>query len=172
MKWVVPEGYLSEDEEILDKKKSRARHRIVSRPAKWPISGSKHFPMKSVILGPSFESVEEPDNHPLSDFKIHMLVDLKTNSLGYSPFNQIVDLENDPSDAVVKENIESDSTPLTICFEPNKVKPPLFQREIDKIVNSYKEELISVCSFFFFFMSSKTLKDKLYRLFWKIKLKL
>ncbi|KAG2232331.1 hypothetical protein INT48_002280, partial [Thamnidium elegans] len=158
IKWVVPEGYLSEDEEdeikqevpeeylsededTLDRKRPRARRRIVSRPAKWPISGNKHFPMKSVILGPSFESVEEPDNHPLSDFKIHMLVD--TSPSGYSPFNQIIETENTVNDTTVRDD-DSKSTPLTICFEPNKIKPPLFQREIDKIVTSNKEQLINI----------------------------
>lgn len=139
VKWVVPEGYLSEDEGIHDlKRPSRARPRIVSRPAKWPISGNKHFPMKSVILGPSFESIYEPDNHPLSDFKIHMLVTL--DALGYSPLDTIVD----PDASSNSETPEPVPAPLTICFEPNKIKPPLFQREIDKIMNSNKEELINV----------------------------
>ncbi|GAA5798116.1 hypothetical protein HPULCUR_003516 [Helicostylum pulchrum] len=139
--WVVPEGYLSEDEDTPDKKKPRTRPRIVSRPAKWPISGSKHFPMKSVILGPSFESVEEPDNHPLSDFKIHWVVDVSPS--GYSPFDEIIESEDTVNDAAVRDD-ESKSTPLTICFEPNKIKPPLFQREIDKIVSSNKEEFINI----------------------------
>lgn len=139
VKWVVPEGYLSEDEGIHDlKRPSRSRPRIVSRPAKWPISGNKHYPMKSVILGPSFASIHEPDNHPLSDFKIHMFV--KIDSLGYSPLDTIGDMEA-ASSSEIPEPI---SAPLTICFEPNKIKPPLFQREIDKIVNSNKEELINV----------------------------
>ncbi|KAG2199311.1 hypothetical protein INT47_012945, partial [Mucor saturninus] len=141
VKWVVPEGYLSEDEGMHDVKRysSRARPRIVSRPAKWPISGNKHFPMKSVILGPSFESIYEPDNHPLSDFKMHMLVTLDA-SRGYSPLDTMVDSEASSN----SETPEPVSAPLTICFEPNKIKPPLFQREIDKIMNSNKEELINI----------------------------
>ncbi len=45
MRWVVPEGYLSDDEGIHDKKKSSStsknHSRIVSRPVKWPISANK-----------------------------------------------------------------------------------------------------------------------------------
>lgn len=99
--------------------------------------------MKSVILGPSFESIEEPDNHPLSDFKIHMFVKLESDSLGYSPLNRIID-SNASSNSEIPEGDLPISVPLTIYFEPNKIKPPLFQREIDKIVNSNKEELINV----------------------------
>jgi hypothetical protein len=114
----------------------------------------QHFPMKSVTLGPSFESTEEPDNHPLSDFKIHMLVELEFDSLGYSPFDRIADSNTTTSNNTV-EGDSIKSAPLTVCFEPDKVKPPLFQREIDKIVISYKEELIDVCEsmqFFFFLL--------------------
>jgi hypothetical protein len=78
--------------------------------------------MKPVIIGPSFESEQEPENHPLSDFKVHLFID----GDGYSPFRgQKVQM-----------------TP--VCFEPAKVKPPLFQREIDKIVQSNREELVHV----------------------------
>lgn len=41
-KWVVPEGYLSEDEGTYEKRRhTKHRRGIVSRPAKWPISGNK-----------------------------------------------------------------------------------------------------------------------------------
>ncbi|KAI8098081.1 chromatin assembly factor 1 subunit A-domain-containing protein [Gilbertella persicaria] len=133
-KWLVPEGYLSQDEEM-PKKKSR----IVSRPAKWPIAGNKHFPMKPVILGPSFASHHEPKNHPLSDFQLHLYKPIQE---GYAPFDT-------SSASTIPETVieaESSNSPLTMCFELNKTKPPLFQREIDKIVQTNKQELIDIIS--------------------------
>jgi hypothetical protein len=82
--------------------------------------------MKPVIIGPSFESEQEPENHPLSDFKVHLLVDVPSD--GYSPFHQ-------PNGVKV--------TPSTVCIA-EKAKPPLFQREIDKIVQSNRKELVNV----------------------------
>lgn len=147
-KWVVPEGYLSDDEGIHSKKKypsvNRNHKRITSRPVKWPISANKHFPMKSVILGPSFQTTGEPDNHPLSDFKIHMLVTLPPNVLEYSPMKLLDDPEQlEDSDAAAKLTT-FDSNSLPVHIESTSSKMPLFQREIDKIVNSYKQELIDV----------------------------
>lgn len=105
--------------------------------------------MKSVILGPSFESFEEPENHPLSDFKIHMLIDLQSSNnnrqQGYSPFNTGSDAAvADSTNHVAAEETPHNSNLLTVCVETNKIKSPLYQREIDKVVNSYKEELINV----------------------------
>lgn len=84
--------------------------------------------MKPVIIGPSFESAEEPDNHPLSDFKVHFLIDVPND--GYSSFP-------------VKSDQETVQM-ATVCFGPDKLKPPLFQREIDKMEQSSRKELINV----------------------------
>ena len=41
-KWMVPEGYLSDDEGIhVAGFSQKHKHRIVSRPAKWPIAANK-----------------------------------------------------------------------------------------------------------------------------------
>ncbi|KAI7898159.1 chromatin assembly factor 1 subunit A-domain-containing protein [Cokeromyces recurvatus] len=141
--WLVPEGYLSEDEGIyVRKRRARPCRPIESRPAKWPMSRNKHFPMKPFILGPSFELPGEPENHPLSDFKLHILVN--NDSIGYAPFGTFSDKDIiDQTDGAEKEILNS--TSLAICFEPSdKVKPPLYQREVDKIMNSDKKELIDV----------------------------
>ncbi|KAI9473697.1 MAG: chromatin assembly factor 1 subunit A-domain-containing protein [Benjaminiella poitrasii] len=144
-KWVVPEGYLSEDEGIFIQRRRRPKpyRPIRSRPAKWPMASNKHFPMKPFILGPSFELPDEPENHPLSDFRLHMFVDDNYKNGGYSPFDTFSDKEmTDQSDGTEKEMLNN--TSLTICFEPDKVKPPLYQREVDKIIHSDKQELIDV----------------------------
>ncbi|CAO3619024.1 unnamed protein product [Mucor hiemalis] len=146
-RWVVPEGYLSDDEGIHSKKiypsMNRNHKRVTSRPVKWPISANKHFPMKSVILGPSFQSTGEPDNHPLSDFKIHMLVTLPSNALEYSPMSLFEDPQQVKDSSAVKLT-SFDSITLPVHIESSTPKTPLFQREIDKIVGSYKQELIDV----------------------------
>ncbi|KAI8640695.1 chromatin assembly factor 1 subunit A-domain-containing protein [Parasitella parasitica] len=87
-KWVVPEGYLSEDEGIHVGKLQKHKQGVVSRPAKRPIFGNKHLSMKPVVSGPYFESAEEPGSHPLLDFRVHMLVSVE-NFEGYSPFSML-----------------------------------------------------------------------------------
>ncbi|KAL7316834.1 hypothetical protein PS15m_003270 [Mucor circinelloides] len=135
-KWVVPEGYLSDDEGIHVVKSSRKHKRgIVSRPAKWPIAGNKHFPMKPVILGPSFEVTNEPENHPLSDFKMHLLINADKFE-GYSPLTRLDDDEDNKEAA--------NATLNTICFEPDKSKSPLYRREIDKMQHGNRQELVNV----------------------------
>ncbi|GAN01210.1 hypothetical protein MAM1_0005d00642 [Mucor ambiguus] len=137
-KWVVPEGYLSDDEGIhVVGFSQKHKHGIVSRPAKWPIAGNKlvlaqHFPMKPLILGPSFEATNEPENHPLSDFKMHLLIHAD-NHEGYSPFTLFDD-----------DNKETPNAPSNICFEPDKSKSPLYRREIDKMQQENRQELIDV----------------------------
>ncbi|CEP13936.1 hypothetical protein [Parasitella parasitica] len=105
-KWVVPEGYLSEDEGIHVGKLQKHKRRVVSRPAKWPIAGNKHFPMKPVIVGPSFETAEEPRNHPLLDLKIHMLVNVTNyyDNEGYSPFSTNIASKNPSSTSFFGQN--------------------------------------------------------------------
>lgn len=39
--WVVPEGYLSENEGVYVRQRKRTKHKVMSRPARWPIAGSK-----------------------------------------------------------------------------------------------------------------------------------
>lgn len=90
--------------------------------------------MKPVILGPSFESANEPENHPLSDFKMHMLTDFDSYE-GYSPF---VELRDDT------EKSNANNMPLNICFEPDKSKSPLYRREIDKVQHQNRQELVNV----------------------------
>ncbi|CAO3655304.1 unnamed protein product [Mucor fragilis] len=132
-KWVVPEGYLSDDEGIhVVGFSQKHNHGIVSRPAKWPIAGNKHFPMKPLILGPSFEAANEPENHPLSDFKMHLLIPTDRHE-GYSPFSI------DDNDTKKTPNASS-----TICFEPDKSKSPLYRREIDKVQLESRQELVNV----------------------------
>lgn len=88
--------------------------------------------MKPVIIGPSFEVVDEPENHPLSDFKAHFLHIYTTHM---NPFD-----DEDDEDEYKKGDQK-----LNICVEPtNELKPPLFQREVDKIIDSTKKELIQV----------------------------
>jgi hypothetical protein len=98
--------------------------------------------MKSVVIGPSFESAEEPDNHPLSDFKIHFLVNLESDCLGYSPFDIIA--EDSTSIDNTTNGETTNKTPLPVYFESSKLKTPLFQREIDEIIKSNKQELVNV----------------------------
>ncbi|KAL9545465.1 hypothetical protein MBANPS3_007140 [Mucor bainieri] len=136
-RWVVPEGYLSDDEGIhVVGFSQRHKHGIVSRPAKWPIAGNKHFPMKPLILGPSFEATHEPENHPpLSDFKMHMLIHTDKHE-GYSPFTL---LENDDNKKETPSNATSN-----ICFEPDKSKSPLHRREVDKLQLESRQALVNV----------------------------
>lgn len=49
-KWVVPEGYLSDDEGIHVRKSHKHKYGIVSRPAKWPIAGNKVIIIRIVLL--------------------------------------------------------------------------------------------------------------------------
>lgn len=39
--WVVPEGYLSEDEGIHVRRRKRTNHGVISRPARWPMTSNK-----------------------------------------------------------------------------------------------------------------------------------
>lgn len=95
--------------------------------------------MKPVILGPSFKSTNEPENHPLSDFKMHMLIDFDSYE-GYSPFVELRD-DTEKSDAIVDS---ANNMPLNICFEPDKSKSPLYRREIDKVQHQNRQELVNV----------------------------
>ncbi|KAK4510797.1 uncharacterized protein ATC70_005231 [Mucor velutinosus] len=139
-KWVVPEGYLSDDEGIhVVEFSQKHKHGIVSRPAKWPIAGNKHFPMKPLILGPSVETTNEPENHPLSDFRMHLLVHTDMPE-GYSPFTP---LDDDDDDLRETANTAANAT-SNICFEPDKSKSPLYRREIDKMQQENRQELVNV----------------------------
>ncbi|KAF1804116.1 chromatin assembly factor 1 subunit A-domain-containing protein [Mucor lusitanicus] len=129
-KWVVPEGYLSDDEGIhVVGYSQKHKHGIVSRPAKWPIAGNKHFPMKPLIFGPSLETTNEPENHPLSDFKMHLLIQTDKHE-GYSPFSLI--------------DNETPNAPSTICYSPDKSASPLYRREVDKMRQENRQELVNV----------------------------
>lgn len=91
--------------------------------------------MKPVILGPSFEATNEPENHPLSDFKMHLLINADKFE-GYSPLTRLDDDEDNREVA--------NATLNTICFEPDKSKSPLYRREIDKMQHGNRQELVNV----------------------------
>lgn len=85
--------------------------------------------MKPVIIGPSFETANEPENHPLSDFKAHFL---HTYTSHMNPFDELLPEDNE-------------NQPVFISVEPtNEFRPPMYQREVDKIIDSTKQELIQV----------------------------
>lgn len=104
--------------------------------------------MKSVILGPSFQTVGEPDNHPLSDFKIHMLVTLPPEVLEYSPMTSFEAPKQVEDSSTAAKVTSFDSNSLPVHIESSSSKTPVFQRVIDKIVNSFKQELIDVRHYF------------------------
>ncbi|KAI8997884.1 chromatin assembly factor 1 subunit A-domain-containing protein [Pilobolus umbonatus] len=145
--WLVPNGYLSEGEGIHVKQTPYRRRRrqlsIVSRPASWPISTNKHFPLKPIILGPSFEVADEPVNHPLSDFRLHFIND-EICPEGCYPFDE---MPYDSSSYKYHLNLESEdpsniASSKVICYEPSKVKPLMYARESDKILDSIREGVI------------------------------
>ncbi|KAG1050899.1 hypothetical protein G6F43_006859 [Rhizopus delemar] len=138
-RWIVPDGYITDNEGVrIETAPSKKRH-VVSRPAKWPVLTNKHFPMKPIILGPSFESTNEPANHPLSDFRLHMLDGQPTQ--GCPIFEDHVFVET-------KENEDTkdmtSSLPLVAIYEADKAKPLLYEKEVDKLSNVDRSQLIQV----------------------------
>ncbi|CAO3685900.1 unnamed protein product [Rhizopus microsporus] len=135
-KWIVPDGYLTDDEDSLNVRSVR-RMSVVSRPAKWPMLTSKHFPMNPVILGPSYESTDEPANHPLSDFKLRTLEDKAF--LNHPVFHSNTFLEESYDEDT---NDMTSSKPLVAICEPQKTYPRFFDKEVDKLTENERFDLI------------------------------
>ncbi|KAI8878574.1 hypothetical protein K501DRAFT_336654 [Backusella circina FSU 941] len=87
-KWLVPEGYLSEDEGLNEK-----QSRVVGRPVKLPALRNKHFSMEQSIQGPFLESQEHDDEDLLVSFKYQLLIDIPPE--GYSPLDMSLVQEED-----------------------------------------------------------------------------
>ncbi|CAO3696827.1 unnamed protein product [Rhizopus stolonifer] len=104
-RWIVPDGYLTDNEN---------RKRFVKcRPAQVPDSSGI---MNTVILGPSFESTHEHENHPLSDYKLHRIEEHPIE--GCTAFNKVYMNRNEDEDF---QDMTS-SQPLATVYDMDKEK--------------------------------------------------
>ncbi|KAI7850391.1 chromatin assembly factor 1 subunit A-domain-containing protein [Circinella umbellata] len=77
--WLVPEGYLSEDEGVESDDERENQVRPAMRPTR------KHTAIRPVVIGPLFDDGSLTEDDPLKRYSTRMLFDY-SNKKGYDPF--------------------------------------------------------------------------------------
>ncbi|KAI9282598.1 chromatin assembly factor 1 subunit A-domain-containing protein [Sporodiniella umbellata] len=124
-RWIVPDGCLTD---------SPRKGFVVSRPAQRPHASPTHF-MQPIVLGPSFESMQEYENHPLSDSKLHRIEEHPVE--GCTLFEQVCMDKEEDEDA--KDMISTQ--PLAAVYDEGEKNE--FQRlskeDQDKLILAIQE---------------------------------
>ncbi|KAI9263451.1 chromatin assembly factor 1 subunit A-domain-containing protein [Phascolomyces articulosus] len=122
--WLVPEGYLSEDEGVESDDERTNQVRPAMRPTR------KHTAIRPVIVGPIFEDGDLAEDEPLKRYATRMLFNYPSNK-PYNPFH----METDDSTTNTKQ--VSSATE-----DPNKksVFTPQHENELINIIEGKKAE--------------------------------